>query len=185
MMSATATLITLRVAARTSPRRRPYAVWLSRFGLTIALAAALYLWSKRQPAPQLTLHAVRGRVLVDGVPAENVNVAFHPLNVAGRPYCPVGRTDDQGVFHLTTCRGPDGAPAGEYSVTLVWPDGAIDECDCPDPTLHDRLRGTYANADESTFQVRVRPTGNTFWFNVSRPPNPTLPFRSPPPGGEG
>lgn len=61
------------------------------------------------------------------------------------------------------------SPAGEYRVTLVWPDGFIDECECPDPILHDRLKGLYAKADQSTFRVRVGSSGNSFWFNATRP----------------
>jgi hypothetical protein len=74
-----------------------------------------------------------------------------------------------------TRSGADGAPAGDYRVTLVWPDGLIDECDCPDPILHDRLKGLYAKADQSKFQATVRSSSNSFWFNAQRPSNDRLP----------
>jgi hypothetical protein len=46
----------------------------------------------------------------------------------------------------------------------------FDECECPDPILHDRLKGLYAKADQSTYHVKVGSSGNSFWFNAQRPP---------------
>jgi len=148
--------------------RRQYTVLLLTLGLVLTFAAALQLSKERRSSAEPTLYAVEGKVLVNGKPAENVNVAFHPLDGDRNLFCPVGRTNGKGIFHLTTRYDADGAPAGEYSVTLVWPDGLIDECDGPDPALHDRLKGFYAQADHSQFQVRVGTSGNSFWFNVRR-----------------
>jgi hypothetical protein len=99
-----------------------------------------------------------------------LNVAFHPLAGDKNLFCPVGRTNSKGIFHLMTRADADGAPAGEYSVTFVWPDGLLDECEYTDPSLHDRLKGLYAKADQSKSQVSVGPSGNSFWFNVAAPP---------------
>lgn len=148
--------------------RRRYPILLLAVGVACSLAAALLLSNERHLSPELTLHAVEGKVLVDGEPAENLNVAFHPLDADKNPFCPVGRTNSKGIFHLMTRSDADGAPLGEYRVTLVWPDGAIDECECPDPSLHDRLKGMYAKPDQSKLEVRVRPAGNSFWFNARR-----------------
>jgi hypothetical protein len=144
-------------------------VLLLVLGLALSFGAAFLLSKERRPSAVPTLYAVEGKVLVSGEPAENLNVAFHPLDGYKNPFCPVGRTNNRGIFHLMTRSGADGAPAGEYRVTLVWPDGLIDECECPDPILHDRLKGLYAKADQSKFQVRVGTSGNSFWFNAQRP----------------
>jgi hypothetical protein len=45
----------------------------------------------------------------------------------------------------------------------------IDECECPDPSLHDRLKGLYAKADQLLFRVRVGSSGNSFRFSAWRP----------------
>jgi hypothetical protein len=124
------------------------------------------LSEERRPSTRPTLYAVEGRVLVNGEPAENLSVAFHPLDRDKNVLCPVGRTNSKGIFHLMTRSNGDGAPAGEYHVTLVWPDGSIDECECSDPALHDRLKGLYAKADQSTYRVKVGTSGNLFWFNA-------------------
>jgi len=77
---------------------------------------------EHRPSAEPTLYAVEGKVLVNGEPAENLNVAFHPIDGDKNRFCPVGRTNNKGIFHLMTRSGADGAPAGKYSVTLVWPD---------------------------------------------------------------
>jgi hypothetical protein len=141
-------------------------LWL---GLVFLFGAAFIISEGRRPSAEPRLYAVEGNVLVNGEPAENLNVAFHPLDGGRNLFCPVGRTDSKGTFHLTTRLGEDGAPAGEYSVTLVWPDGLIDECECVDPALHDRLKGLYAKADQLLFPVRVGSSGNSFRFNAWRP----------------
>src|SRR4029079_9835363 len=149
--------------------RRQYKLTLFPLGLLLLFGAAFVLSKARRPSTEPTLYAVEGKVLVNGGPAENLNVAFHPLDNDRNLFCPVGRTNNKGVFHLMTRSGADGAPAGEYRVTFFWPDGLIDECECPDPLLHDRLKGLYAKADQSKLQVKVGSSSNTFWFNASRP----------------
>ncbi len=157
------------LTARTFMWRRQYTLLLLVLGLALSFGAAFLLSKERRASAVPSLYAVEGKVLVNGEPAENLNVAFHPLDGDKSRFCPVGRTNNRGIFHLMTRSDADGAPAGEYSVTLVWPDGLIDECECIDPTLHDRLKGLYAKVDQSKFQVRVGSSDNSFWFNASRP----------------
>lgn len=64
--------------------------------------------------------AVRGRVLVNGKPASQALVTFHPTQSESAAACPSGQTDEQGYFTLTTFAGGDGAPAGEYAVAVTW-----------------------------------------------------------------
>jgi hypothetical protein len=158
------------LTARMFTWRRQYTVLLLLLGLVLPFGAAFLFSKEHRPSAVPTLYAVEGKVLVNGEPAENLNVAFHPLDGDKSRFCPVGRTNNKGIFHLMTRSGADGAPAGEYRVTLVWPDGLIDECECIDPTLHDRLKGLYAKAAQSTFQVSVGSSGNSFWFNAVGPP---------------
>src|SRR4029079_1726904 len=157
------------LTAHTFMGSRPYTVLLLVIGLVIPAGAAFVVLKARRASTAQTLYAVEGKVLVNGEPAENLNVAFHPLGDGNNLFCPVGRTNNKGIFHLMTRSGADGAPAGDYRVTLVWPDGLIDECECIDPTLEDRRKGLYAKAVQSKYQVTVRSSGNTFWFNASRP----------------
>ena len=168
MMSAVASNLSHLLTAGTLRWRRQHTVLLLVLGPALSFGAVFIVSKERHPSAEPTLYAVEGKVLVNGEPAENLNVAFHPLAGDTNLFCPVGRTNSRGIFHLMTRSDGDGAPAGEYRVTLVWPDGLLDECECPDPALHDRLKGLYAKADQSKYQVRVGSSGNSFWFNALR-----------------
>ncbi len=70
---------------------------------------------------RVPVHPVRGKVLVDGQPATRALVTFHPVSDK-RPEAvhPVGHVDEQGQFTLSSFQQGDGAPEGEYQVTVVW-----------------------------------------------------------------
>lgn len=71
--------------------------------------------SSRKP-----VHPVRGQLLVDGRPAAQAQVLFHPATKDPESLQPAGQTDDQGYFDLTTYAKSDGAPEGDYTVTVTW-----------------------------------------------------------------
>jgi len=67
---------------------------------------------------QLPVHPVSGQVLFNGKPAPGALVVFHPKQ-EGLP-TPSGAVDKQGNYTLTTYSASDGAPSGEYDVTVTW-----------------------------------------------------------------
>jgi hypothetical protein len=125
---------------------------------------------------------VEGILMVDGSPAANASVAFHPLNSDKNASCAVGRTDHNGKFRLTTNSTSDGAPLGDYAVTVVWIDETIsrDECEDENPLIHDQLKGYYAHAELTELRATVRPSGNLFCLHTRRPPGDELPFSKEP-----
>jgi hypothetical protein len=62
---------------------------------------------------------VSGRVFVGESPAAHAVVVFHPVNAKPDAPRPTAVTDDQGRFTLTTLKEGDGAPPGEYTVTVA------------------------------------------------------------------
>lgn len=103
------------------------------------------------------------------MPAPNVHVAFHGRSGIGNDLCPVGITDAAGVFRLRTGGVPEGAPEGDYWVSFAWPDPTveIDECECPDPLVHDQLKCIYAT-QEAGYDVTIGQTANCFRFSLYR-----------------
>ena len=85
---------------------------------------------------RLSVYPVHGKLLIAGMPAGHASVFFYPKN-PGQQRIPVAITASDGTFRLTTLRSGDGAPAGDYDVTVVWPDYTIPRDECADP-LHDR-----------------------------------------------
>jgi hypothetical protein len=110
---------------------------------------------------------IDGMLYVNDQPAANARLAFHSLN--GTALCPVGVTGPDGSFHLTTFTFNDGAPEGEYVVTLIWPNEAIpaDECEGIDLNTHDRLKGLYSDVTKSTLRARVLAQPNQISIQAS------------------
>src|SRR5262249_7274491 len=104
---------------------------------------------------------VNGVLLIGEMPATKASLAFHPLTGIGRVR-PVAITREDGSYRLTTYAHNDGAPEGDYGVTVVWPDDSIpfDECEGHDPAIHDRLRGFYASPTSTTLRATVRSGAN-------------------------
>jgi hypothetical protein len=106
------------------------------------------------------LPTVRGKVLYKGEPAQGVLVSFHPQGKNAVTAVPsTGTTGADGSFTLTT--GPnEGAPAGSYAVTFIWPQevapkkaGAISR----EPVQsRDRFEGAYANSARSPHKIQVK-----------------------------
>jgi hypothetical protein len=97
---------------------------------------------------------VRGQVLdAKKNPAVGAMLIFHPKPEDPKdPSRPVGTADENGNFTLTTYRARDGAPAGEYVITIIWPGKKTTPFDHPNP---DQLGGRYADEVKSTIRFTV------------------------------
>jgi hypothetical protein len=70
---------------------------------------------------QKRIYAVSGKVLYEGRPAVGAVVQFHPKSDEDKgQLSPRGEVGTDGTFQLTTFEFEDGAPAGEYAVTVFW-----------------------------------------------------------------
>ncbi len=66
-----------------------------------------------------TCFPVHGQVVYRGQPLAEALVVFHPLpQGAGETPKPIAYTDPQGHYQLTTWQTHDGAPPGEYKITV-------------------------------------------------------------------
>jgi hypothetical protein len=110
---------------------------------------------------RVNVYPVSGRVLVKGQPADGAQVAFYPTAAelqGPKMPVPAATTDANGVFRLQSYELEDGAPAGEFKVTVAWPappapnaSGVFD--------LKDRLGGRYSNPQTSKLTARVEEGG--------------------------
>ncbi len=71
-------------------------------------------------AKRLATHPVRGQAYFDGVPMPGAVVTF----TGEKGATAVGVVEADGSFKLSTYKAFDGAPAGEYEVSVVWRDGS-------------------------------------------------------------
>jgi len=118
--------------------------------------ALLGLASCGSPAAQtaIPVHPTAGRLLTAaGKPAAGATVSFHPVGRAeALPFTPFGDVDADGNFRLTSYQSGDGAPAGDYDVTVSWRT-ASPEGEAIGP---DRLKGKYANPKKPLCRATVR-----------------------------
>lgn len=97
-----------------------------------------------------------GRVTVNGAAPEGARVHLHPISrqVDQRNSSPWGVVQKDGTFTLSTYETGDGAPPGDYKVTLRWPF----EPDKPD--LGDRLGYAFMKPETSRWQVTIKDGDN-------------------------
>lgn len=85
--------------------------------------------------------------MVQGNAAPQAEITLHaatPLkDEMGRDIFPHARVNDDGTFELTTYVPGDGAPAGEYRITVVWRKITIEAGE--ETFSHDLLFDRYAN----------------------------------------
>lgn len=109
-----------------------------------------------EPGPAVV--PVFGKVMVDGRPAAKARLSFQPIGPRDPSAPPtIAITEDDGSFRPTTILSHDGAPPGEYAVSVTWP--AIKEDHGEEVEGADRLRGRYASPGGSGLKAVVEEGG--------------------------
>src|SRR5689334_8068943 len=92
----------------------------------LLLAGTLLVESGCEPTnDHVACYPTTGQVLIGDQPADGVMIKFYnaknPKNVdAPQPYA---TTDASGIYSLSTFEADDGAPADDYIVIILWPEG--------------------------------------------------------------
>ncbi|MFO0879640.1 MAG: hypothetical protein U0840_20025 [Gemmataceae bacterium] len=99
----------------------------------------------------------KGRVFYQGRPTDGAIVQLHPRSPLppGTPL-PRGRVEADGSFRLTTHVTNDGAPAGEYDVTITW----RHPTEYAEQEGPDRIPARYGDPKLSGLSVRIEPQSN-------------------------
>jgi hypothetical protein len=129
------------------------------FCLVLAAVACVFVvaCTSSDGRPRMKCYPAKGKLLVKSQPAAGAIVALQPQG--GNPEewwsgFPRGHVEADGTFHLETYADKDGAPAGEYIVTVTWPDAAAvagnEEASAPD-----KLGGRYADAATSKLKAKI------------------------------
>jgi hypothetical protein len=139
---------------------------LTAFALFLAAAGCAAKAERLPTAP------AEGKVLYKGKPADGAQVVLVPVgDETADAIKPRGTADKNGVFKLTTYPSadgkPDGAPAGEYLVSVRWTKRQKESAEDADeggppgpPSLQgDRLKEKYSNPKTSGLKVTIDGTG--------------------------
>jgi hypothetical protein len=125
----------------------------ARAALLLTLAAVLLAAASCGPRRK-AVYPVRGQVLDHSEkPAAGARIVFHPEGGGeGDLNKPVATTDEQGRFALTTYTEGDGAPEGEYGISIVWPAPKRSPFDSE---TGDRLKGALSDPKKSGLRFKV------------------------------
>jgi hypothetical protein len=116
-------------------------------------------------------YPVQGAIRFQGEPASGAFVVFHregspvtqgPAKSEGttaEPINPSAQVNPDGSFLVTTFRGGDGAPAGDYRVTVQWHKSILqDDTPVAGPNV---LPPEYGDPKTTPLKVTVKPEANT------------------------
>jgi hypothetical protein len=128
------------------------------FAIVLLAVSGCGSGNRIQPYP------VTGAVFVHGEPAFGARVFFSPAANPTDPRAlrPFAVVDKDGSFRLTTYKTFDGAPAGDYVVTVTWSmklpgaSGNDDAARSPD-----RLKNAYGSPAVSKLRATVKPEPNS------------------------
>ena len=108
---------------------------------------------------RLPVNRVGGSVFVVGKPAVGAKLFFHPVDAGFNPRAlrPFAEVAEDGTFELSTYLADDGAPEGDYVVTIYWPapkklfKGKFED----DSLAPDRLKDLYSNPRTSKLRAHI------------------------------
>jgi hypothetical protein len=104
-------------------------------------------------------YPVSGSLLVNDAPAPRAQIVFHPVgeDTKGKVK-PVAVVGEDGAFKVTTFMTNDGAPVGDYMVTIVWP--KYETVQGEEVEGEDTLRGQYNEPRSPFLKLSIKPKEN-------------------------
>lgn len=100
---------------------------------------------------QASTYSARGIISINGLPPEGALIQLHPTGEPTdvRHSIPWALVQNDGTYTLTTYESGDGAPVGEYAVTIKW------SPDVTSPSFEDRLKNAYTNPADSEWKFTI------------------------------
>jgi hypothetical protein len=113
---------------------------------------------------KMPVFPVKGKVMIDGQPMAGATVLFYPTqdfpkgSAQQRPRAVAG---DDGTFQVSTYDNNDGAPAGEYRVTISWKGDTQGLNNEQQADLPEKAPETVLHARTSKLRVEVKNGDNS------------------------
>jgi hypothetical protein len=111
-----------------------------------------------------TLYPVHGQLLQNNHPVAGALLTFHRQDADINTIPPTGMTDEDGTFTVETGSN-EGAPAGEYVVTVINPK-VVRSAEKKTPSMgnkpvsEDSFKGAYAQVSNSKLRVEIKKGNN-------------------------
>lgn len=141
----------------------PFRAWHAgaALGLVVLVWGAISLGRGRGPE-RMAVHPLTGTLVFEGQPAAGAAIVLYPQDpsISVRPRASV---NDDGTFAVTSYEPEDGAPAGNYKVTVEWRRPVAGQVsggdDLPPPNV---LPSAYAVPQTTPLKVSVKEGENEF-----------------------
>lgn len=137
--------------------------------LVVVLAAAVLVGCSKKAAPikgaKLQVFPVKGKLVMDGKPMAAATIIFNPVvkfPAGSAQMWPHATADQNGDFSVSTYVCDDGAPAGDYKITISWKgEEALKVPDSARGELDEQAPDAYQNARTSKIRVKIKEEPNT------------------------
>ena len=116
-----------------------------------------YWYATLGPSRPVAVHPVKGRALFEGQPMSGANVVLHPSSSSKVPaeLRPRGSVAADGTFALSTFDPNDGAPSGDFVITVVWSKPVVVDGETQfGPNL---APATYSKPESSPLKITIAP----------------------------
>lgn len=118
-------------------------------------AVTFWFWSSG-PSRPVAVHPVKGKVVMAGQPMAGAHLVLYPgldskipVGITSR-----GTVANDGTFELSTFDHKDGAPSGEFVVTVVWSKPVIVDGETQSgPSL---VSAMYSKPDSSPLRIKIK-----------------------------
>jgi len=151
---------------------QPQSTWLRRM-LASTITAALLTTATTgcgKKGDRLDAHPAEGQILWKGKPLAGAEVVFYRKGAADeKPLAAKAQTDSNGHFRLSTYEKEDGAPEGEYAVTVIYYAMKPNEGGAGPNVLPKK----YASAKTTDLQVKIASDTSTLPALVLNDPRPS------------
>jgi len=118
-------------------------------------------------APQikgkLPVFPVQGKLLIDGQPMANATIILNPVRKwpnGTAPQRPRAFAGSDGTFKVSTYSNDDGAPAGDYKVTISWKGDVSGVTSEQQAELPEKAPASFQEARSSRLRIKVNEEKN-------------------------
>jgi hypothetical protein len=89
-------------------------------GVFLALVASSAIIGCGKPASKVAAYPAKGSITFKGQPTHGALITLHPKAPVENVPTPRANVGKDGTFTVTTFNGGDGAPEGDYILTVKW-----------------------------------------------------------------
>ncbi|MBL8824140.1 MAG: hypothetical protein JNJ77_16260 [Planctomycetia bacterium] len=122
--------------------------------ILITVVISLAGCSRARPEP----HPVAGKVLFNGRPIADAMVTLHSVKNDVTPM-PIAYTRADGQFDVSWLKQGDGAPVGEYAVTITWRQ-LVQRGEEKERSGRNQLPAHYADPQKTPWRCIIKPGKN-------------------------